>query len=299
VFMDTLASVSKWDTWMALMSEQPYWPDFKTHRQLILGEYANLEAIAEGHAYPNAITPADSEETGSLSGSKRGIIESYTLESFMDPDGEKLRKFGPLLAQAMGRTILESVIDTLTTTNPTMNQDSISLYHSSSRSGVVNSLTNALSVSGLAATRTAARKFTARGSGKRLGPDNDPAFLIVPLDLLDLADRIAAPSDAYRFHMNDDTDQSLSPDMFRGKVKGILPGTHLTDTNKWYTVADPAKAPTALFARLQGVPQPEMFYRTDPTAVGQWDTDTGGIKVRFWWATVPLEPRSFIENNPS
>lgn len=299
VFIETLMSVSKWETWMALMSDQPYWGDFKTHRHLILGEYANLEAIAEGSVYPLAVTPGDTEETGTLSGSKRGIIESYTLEAFMDPDGEKLRKFGPLLAQAMGRTILESVIDTLTTTNGTMAQDSISLYHSSSRTGCVNSLTNALSVSGLAASRTASRKFTARGSGKKLGAENDPAYLIVPLDLLDLAERVANPPSTYMQQSNDDADQGYDLHMFRGKIKGILPGTHLSDTNKWYTVADPAKTPTALFARLQGVPQPEMFYRTDPTAAGQWDTDTGGIKVRFWWATVPLEPRSFVENNPS
>jgi uncharacterized Zn finger protein (UPF0148 family) len=297
-YMKEYHSASKWEELLAMASEAPYWDDFKTHRLIRFGEYANLSAVAEGTTYPTPTTPADVEETGTLSGTKRGLIETYTLESMLDPDGQKLSRFPILIGKALGRTVREDTIDTITTTNPTLNADSVVLYHASTHSNLSSS-TNALSAAGFAAMRQAMRKQTAAGSSKRLGmSENDPMYVMLPIDLWDRAEGIIDPSPAFYQTTNDASDASTATlDRNKWKHLKMVEMTHATNVTDWYGMADPNKMPTFAFARLTGVPQPELFWQSDPESPVMFDSDTGKIKIRFWWDVVPLDWRAFYWND--
>jgi hypothetical protein len=288
-FMRSYHSASDWEQLLELASATSMLSDFKVHRRIRRGEYLNPGVVAEGATYPTATSPTDVEELAQLQ--KRGYIEDVTLEALLDPDGQKLAFVPGDMGKAAGREVREDILDVITVDNPTMNADGVTLY----AAGHNNTGTLSLTLANLAATRQAMRKQVAQDSAKRLGSVNDPAYLLVPIDLVELAERIANPSEQYVLSPTADTDASVDPLAFKGRIKGIVELTHQTDTNNWVAMASsgPGGMPTFELSRFEGVPQPEFFQQFDPDSPAMFDADKGKWKVRFWWDVTPLDWRGF------
>ena len=74
--------------------------------------------MAEAATYTYATSPGDVEETSSLT--KYGFLEDVSLEAMVDPDGARLRQRPDRMGRAMGRMIRQTLINKITTDNPTM-----------------------------------------------------------------------------------------------------------------------------------------------------------------------------------
>ena len=69
-----------------------------------------------------------------------------------------------------------------------------------------------------------------------------------------------------------------------------------TDTNDWAAVADPRLYPTIGLGFRFGR-TPEIFAVASPTAGLMFTNDTMPIKVRFFYATGPMDYRGLYKHN--
>lgn len=275
--------VSEVTAWASL---QDTLTDTKTHRYIHLGEYGDPSTVAEGATYPTIASPGDTEETYALT--KIGFLDSVTLEALLDPDGAKLSALPDRMSQAMRRYLRQVAIDGWTRDNPTLNSDSVALYHAGTH---VNLLTTALSIGQLNTIRFAMRQQAARGSSAQVGPANEPWGIVVPPELVGRIERITNPSPQYVTAIAD-TDASVLTDplQWKGKLK-ILVADHFTNAGDYYISADPSKMSTWVWATMQGVPTPEFFVADDESSGGSpaFTADTVTWKYRFWYASEPLD----------
>lgn len=280
-----------------LASNVTEYEDFKSHRIILLGEYANPGSVSEGGTYLTASTPTDLEETNSLT--KYGFIDDISFEALTDPDGQKLARLPDRMIQATLRLTRQTLLNTVTTTNPTLNQDSTTLYHANHS----NTGTTALTVSGINVVRAAMRQNTAQTSSAQIGGVAEPYAIIVPPELLSLAERITNPSEAYAYGLtpaattpgaNIDTDANLDPHMWRGRIRTVV-ADHATNATDWYTVANPALMETFEIAYLRGVREPEFFVLEDGDTA--FDSDTIKWKVRYFFGATPIEYRAFYRQD--
>ena len=255
--------------------------DFKTHHFIRLGEYANPNSVAEGGTYQPATSPADQDETGSLV--KYGFFEDITMEALLGEDGSHLRTLPDRMIEAIIRLERETLIDSFTKTNPTLASDSVALY--SAAATRTNLLTAALSVSQLAVIERAMMQQTSLTAAKQLGSVNRPWGIVHPPELLQLVDRIVNPSAAYTVAMNNDTNTTLDPWLWKGRLKSLC-ADHFTNATDFYVSADPKRMPTWILARLRGVSGPEFFTQDSEDAPSMFDSDKIKWKVRTFFAGI-------------
>ena len=280
---------SDYQSLLRLASKLSYFTDFKPHRSVRFGGYANFSAVAEGGTYPTMTTPTDNEEKVQLV--KYGGIETLTWESTLDPDGAKLSSLFGAMGEAMGRTFREAILNRFTTDNPTLNSDSTALYDSTHN----NTGTTAFSVNAIRLVVEAMMKQTQLSSSKRLGAKNLPKFLFGPIELQTLASRILTVpkmADFITSVSNAGTDTTLRASEWAGSIEWITLTHNTASAVDWYAMADPTKMPTIEIARMAGVDVPELFSKMDPESDTMWTSDQGGYKVRFPYDVEPLEFRS-------
>ena len=272
---------------LPLASDKESLPDFKSTRIIRIGEYANPSSVTEGGTYQAATTPADNEELTSLT--KYGFVEDITMEALLGEDGKKLRTLPDRMIQAVLRLERQTIINRITTTNPTLNSDSVALYHAGTH---VNLLTTALSVLQLAVIERAMMQQASLTAGEQLGTINRPKYIIIPPELLQLTERIIHPSVAYTVAMNTDSNTVLDPHLFKDRLTPIV-ADHFTNAGDYYLMADPAKMPTFQISRLAGVTQPEFFTQESEDSPAMFDSDKIRWKVRTFLGVEPLDFRSF------
>jgi hypothetical protein len=272
---------------MEWASDKEELPDFKNHRIIRIGEYNNPGSVAEGGTYLAATTPADNEELTVLT--KYGFLEDITMEALLGEDGKKLRTLPDRMMQAVLRLERQTIINRITTTNPTLNSDSVVLYSVATHA---NLLTTALSINELAVVERVMMQKASLTAAEQLGSLNRPWGIIIPPELMQLTNRIINPSPYYTVAMNNDTNTVLDPHMYSGKLR-VLVGDHFTNATDWYLMADPKKMPTFQISRLQGVSQPEFFTQDADEAPSMFDTDKIKWKVRTFLGVEPLDFRSF------
>lgn len=283
-------AASDYQNLLPLASKLSYFTDFKQHHSIRVGGYANFASVTEGGTYQLMTTPDDNEEKLQLV--KYGGIESISWESTLDPDGQKLSMLPGKFGAAMGRTFREAILTHITSENPTLNSDSIALYDSGTH---VNLGTTALSVEGLRLGTVAMAQQAELSSAKRLGAVNTPKYLFHPIELRGRVNRIINPSgvrDFYTAITSADADTTLKASEFEGALIPIEI-THATNAKDYFLMADPRVMPTFEIARLAGVDTPEMWSKTDPMSDTMWNTDQGGLKIRFPFDVQALDYRSF------
>lgn len=232
--------------------------DFRTQERIRIGGYGNLPAVAEGAAYAALNSPTDDKATYAVS--KRGGLESLTLEMIKNDDVGAIARIPLELALAAGNTLYEFVFDFFRT-NPNA-WDGVALYHASHG----NLFTAAFSGAEYATHRLAMLKQTRSGSSKRLA--TAPKFVLSPYELEE--------SMFNAFVRN----QNLDKTFVQSNVPEIIPVSYWTDPSDWVTLADPARFPVLEIGFLDGKEEPELFIQDSPTVGSLFSNDKVTYKIR-------------------
>lgn len=243
--------------------------DFRTQRRARIGGYGDLAAVSEGADYQVATTPADEEST--YAATKRGNLETVTLEAIKNDDVGSIRRIPTKLGRSAARTLGKFVFDFFRT-NPTL-YDSVAFFHSSH----ANTGTVALAAAELSVHRLLMLKQAEITSTDRLGIA--PRYLLVPPDLEETAWNLFK-----RTTNNDATFQ-------QGWLMTPISVWYWTDTNNWYTVADPADIPTIEIGFLDGREEPELFVQDMPNVGSMFTADKLTYKMRHVYGGAVIDYR--------
>ena len=279
--------------WTPIASEEDF-ASLQAVRWITLGGIGELPTVSEGAAYTE-LTWDDTYETASFV--KKGGYLGLTIEAIDKDDTSRIRAAPRALAQAAWLTLSKSVSAIFTANSgvgPTLS-DSVALFDADHS----NLGTTALSWAEYVVVRTAMRKQTEVHSSERLGALTAPRYILVPPDLEITALQILA-SEGQPGTANNDVNpvaegDSLSARMVAARNRVIVVDLW-TDTNNWAAVADPRLYPTIGIAYRYGR-QPEIFSVASPTAGLMFTNDTMPVKVRYVYATGPMDYRGLYKEN--
>ena len=296
VVMAEFQAYPQWWTPITIMTD---FDSMHATKWIVLGGVGELPTVAEGAAYTE-LTWDDKYETASFV--KKGGYLGITLEAIDKDDTGRLRNAPRALAQAAWLTLSKSVSAIFTASSgvgPTL-VDSTALFDASRG----NLGTTALSITSYIAARTAMRKFTELNSGERLGALTAPKFLLVPPDLEITALQVLASEYDYTYALSNGVaapvnvlteGNELTTRMAFARDRVIVVDLW-TDTNDWAAVADPRLYPTIGIGFRYGR-TPEIFSVASPTAGLMFTNDTMPVKVRFVYATGPIDWRGLYKAN--
>jgi hypothetical protein len=291
VVMNLFATYPAW--WAPIVSELDF-ANLQDIRWISLGGIGELPTVPEGGAYTE-LTWDDQTETSSFV--KKGGYLGITLETIDKDDTGRVAAAPRALAQAAWLTLSKAIAAIFTVnsgTGPTMS-DSRALFHNNH----ANLCTSALSWTSYAATRVAMMKQTDLNSGERLGALTRPYYVLVPIDLEITALQVlasegepgVADNDVNPLAAGDSHDSRLS---FARQRVVVVP--LWTDTSRWAACADPRLHPTIGLGYRYGR-TPQIFSVASPTAGLMFTNDTMPIKVRFFYATGPVDWRGLYKHN--
>jgi len=255
--MDLYKVSSIYDAWRLLVDIVPV-SDFRSQERTSIGGYGDLAAVAESGAYPAMTSPTDAKENYAVS--KRGGIETITLEMIANDDVGVIQRIPNKMVRAAKRTLAKFVFD-MFVTNPLMN-DGNNVFHASR----ANLGTDALGDAGIAAARLHFMKALEPGSGEELGLILKN--LLVPADLEQVA------YDLFKRDTNNDETyiQSLKPN--------IIPIPGWTDPNDWVATVDKADQPLIELGFFRGREEPELFVQDAETHGSMFANDQLTYKIR-------------------
>lgn len=243
--------------------------DFRTQHLVRIGGYGNLPAVNQGAAYAALTSPGDDEATYGVT--KRGGLETVTLEMIKNDDVRSIERIPGELSLAAANTLYEFVFDFFRS-NPTCTYDSVALYHADHG----NLFTAALSATEYETHRLAMVKQTRAGSAKRQGVS--PAFLLLPFELEKTGFDL--------FHRDTNLDETF----VQSQKPQIIVPSYWTDANDWCTVADPMRAPGIEIGFLDGREDPELFMQDSPTVGSLFSNDQITYKIRhIYGGTVDVD----------
>jgi len=276
--------------------------DFQSLQQvkwITLGGVGELPTVSEGAAY-SELSWDDNAETATFV--KKGGYLGITLETIDKDDTARIRTAPKALAQAAWLTLSKSVSAIFTDNSgvgPTM-ADGDALFHSNHS----NLGTTALALAEWEVVKLAMRKQTEINSGERLGGLVSPKYLLVPPDLENTALQILASEYQYTYALSNGVSAPINPNALGNGFSERLQNARervvvvdlWTDTNNWAVCADPRLYPTIGLAFRYGR-TPEIFSVASPTAGLMFSNDTLPVKVRFFYATGPMDYRGLYKEN--
>lgn len=244
--------------------------DFRTQERVRMGGYGNLPTVAENGAYNALTSPGDDKATYAVS--KRGGVETISLETIANDDVGAIRRVPQSLAVAAGRTLYEFIYDFLATN--AVIYDTLALFVA----GHNNLGVTALSAASFSAARLRMKRQTELSSAKRLGLTL--RHLVVPSDLEETAYDLFV-----RASNNDDT-----------FVQSRKPTVHVvdywTDTNNWFATADKSQVPLIELG-FYGSQEPEIFVQDLPTQGSLFSNDQIKYKIRHIYGGAVKDFRGF------
>lgn len=257
------------DMWRLLTGTPVPVSDFRTQERTRFGGYGDLPVVNESGAYLALTSPTDENSTYAVS--KRGGIETVTLEMIKNDDVGSIQRIPGKLARAAKRTLCKFVLDFIRT-NPTI-YDSKALFHVAHN----NLTTAALAGPAYAAARLAMVKQTEYNSTDAIGVG--PKYLWVPPELEETA------ANLFRRSTNLDATfvQSLTPT--------IVPVWYWTDANDWAATADTADIPFIEIGFLDGEEEPALLVQDNPTSGSMFTNDQITYKIRHIYGGSVLDYR--------
>jgi len=288
----------KW--WMPIVRTEAF-STLQTVRWITLGGVGELPTVAEGAAYTE-LTWDDAYESAAWN--KKGGYLGLTLEAMDKDDVGKLRRAPAALAQAAWLTLGKSISSIFTTAaglGPTLT-DTGTLFNATavtSAGGHANLGTGALSTGTWTAARLAMRKQVELNSNERLGLLTNPRYLLVPPDL-EYTALVTLASELVPGGANNDVNVYAEGNTFESRMesarKRVIVVDLWTDTNNWAAVADPRLYPTIGVAFRYGE-TPEIFSVASPTSGLMFSNDVFPVKVRWFYATGPMDFRGLYKAN--
>jgi hypothetical protein len=250
---------------------------------------SSLPIVAEGEAYTE-LSMSDEEETGVFK--KRGGVIGVTLETLLKAKIEFIQSLPDRLASSWYNTISDRVANVFSGNSglgPTLT-DGGTLFNSTSvatATGHKNWLTTALAASTSAAAWrevvTAMMKQTDQplGAGRRLGNENRPKYLLVPIDLGSVGRTLRNTEKGLPGTGNNDYNE-----FYQGFE--VIEVPNWTDTTDWASLAKPkGKSPIKL-VYVAGRRTPELYESRDEGAGSFFSNDTMFFKIRQFLAQKAL-----------
>jgi hypothetical protein len=245
------------DAWRNIVNVVPV-SDFRTQERTRIGGYGDLPAVAESADYAALVSPGD--EKASYAVTKRGGLESVTLEMIKNDDAGAVRRIPVKLARAAKRTLSKFVFDFIAA-NPVI-YDGVAFFHADHD----NLGAAALAEASYEAARLALWNQTPFGETEPLAVP--VKYLLVPAVLektaFDLFSR----------------DTNLDKTFIQSLAPTILPVWSWTDPNDWAVMADPADIPGIEIGFLDGSEEPELFVQDGPTVGSMFASDKVTYKIR-------------------
>ncbi len=262
--------------WRRIASDITAVSDFRTQRRMRMGGYGLLPAVAERGTYQALTSPGDEEVT--YAASKRGGTEDLPIEAIANDDMGAIRRIPAKLGRAAAITLYRFVLD-FVVDNPTMDYDSVALFHASH--GKLGS--TALASAELDAARKDMRTQAAFGAATEiLGVV--PKMLLVPNELEHLAWRLVTSTALVNTNEN-----ATTPNLHQAME--VIVVDYWTDANDWAVVCDPAVCPTIEVGFFEGREEPELFVQDAPNVGGVFDADVITYKVRHIYGGDVLDHR--------
>ncbi len=267
-------TVTEFDIWRLLTGAPVPIGDFRTQERTRFGGYGDLPIVAEKAAYAALTSPGD--EAASYSISKRGGIETVTLEMIKNDDVGAIQRIPTRLSRAAKRTLGKFVLDFIRT-NPTV-YDTKALFHVDHG----NLYTAALSAAAYAAARLGMVKQQEFGTSDAIGVG--PKYLWVPPELEETAYNI--------FQRSTNHDKTFIQTL----VPEIVPVWYWTDANDWAISADPLDIPTIEIGFLDGNEEPELFVQDSPTVGSFFTNDQITYKIRHIYGGAAVDTRGIAKS---
>lgn len=263
------ANNQTWSDWMWLCDVVPV-TDFRTNHRPQIGGYGNLPAVAQSADYAALTSPGDFDAT--YAATKRGGIETITLETIANDNVGLLRRIPLGLSTAAARTLYEFVYGFLLTNANA--PDGTALIHADH----ANIGTTALAAASWSAARLRLLKQTELSSTKRLNLRG--RHIAVPPELEETASDL--------FKQNTENEANFR----KQNTPEIHVIGHATDANNWYLTADKADQPL-LEIGFYGSETPELFTQDMPNVGSLFSADKITMKVRHIYGGNILDHRGF------
>lgn len=263
------SALEAYNDWRWIVDVVPV-KDFRTNERTRVGGYGNLPAVAQNGPYVALSTPTDEKAT--YAATKRGGLETVSLEAIANDDVGLFRRIPLALATAAGRTLYEFVFDFLATN--ALVYDGLALFVG----GHNNLGTAALDATSFAAARLRMKKQTELSSAKRLGITL--RHVVIPSDLEETAFNL--------FVKNTNNDETF--------VQSRKPTVHVidywTDVNNWFATADKSQVPLIEMG-FYGNEDPELFVQDNPTQGSLFSNDQIVYKIRHIYGGTVRDTRGF------
>ncbi|MGD9638378.1 MAG: hypothetical protein AB7U85_04900 [Alphaproteobacteria bacterium] len=265
---------SQYDIWKKLIGSPVPVNDFRSQERVRIGGYGDVPAVTEGADYSALTSPSDEKSTYAVS--KRGGLETITLEMIKNDDVGAIRQIPTKLSRAAKRTLCKFALDFIKD-NPAI-YDGVNLFHADHG----NLGSEALTKTALAAGRLAMLKQAEAGSNEPLG--------IGPKCIFVSPDNEETAVDLFRRNTENDKNfvQSLSLE--------VVPVFYWTDVNDWVLTADPLDLPFMELGFLDGQEEPEIFVQDNPTSGSMFSADKITYKLRHIYGGSILDYRGLFKS---
>ncbi|GAB4184210.1 MAG: hypothetical protein OHK0024_24350 [Thalassobaculales bacterium] len=262
-----------YDLWRRITGTPVPIQDFRTQERVRFGGYGDLAAVGENAPYLPMATPSDEKATYAVS--KKGGIETISIEAIANDDVGAIQRIPIRLSRAAKRTLSKFVFDFIRL-NPAI-YDAVTLFHADH--GNLGSA--ALDATSLAAARLAMKSQTEPGSGDKLGT---PARILMVPDALE-------ETAANLFRKNTNNDKTF----IQSLVLDILPIWYWTDANDWALAADPMDLQGIELGFWNGEEEPALLVQDSPTQGSLFSNDQITWKIRHVYGAAVTDYRAFYK----
>lgn len=252
--------------------------DFRAKSVLRLGETPALVKVNELGEYKQG-SMADVKESYAIA--TYGRIVSISRQALINDDLQAFETLAQRFAQAASEFEAKFLVDLLTS-NPTMNEDGLALFHAS-HGNLATGGGSALSLTSLSTARKALR--LTKGIDATTAIDATPKYLIVPATLETTAEQLLTQTTPAVV-------SEVNPFGAVGKLELIVePRLDAVSATAWYLSADPMQLDTLEYAYLEGEPGPQIFTETG------FEIDGMSMKCRLDFGCGVLDWRGLYKAN--
>jgi len=283
--------------WESIVSPEDF-TSLQDVKWITLGGIGELPTIPEGQAYTEMAWDDIEQQSTFI---KKGGYLGLTLEAIDKDDTRRLQSAPRALAQGAWLTLSKSISNIFTANSgvgPDVYYDDTNtraLFHASNG----NLGSSAFSWAAWVATRTAMRQQTEHNSNERLGALTAPYYALVPSDIEMTAIQTLASAGEPGTADNDINPEAQGEgreERLRRARERVIVVDLWTNTNNWAAIANHKLYPTIglgfRFGRM-----PEVFAVASPTAGLMFTNDVMPVKVRFFFATGPMDYRGLYKHN--
>jgi len=269
--------------WRQIVSEISNIKDFRTQRRMRIGGYGLLPVVGQGDSYVPLTSPNDEEATYAIS--KRGGIETVTMEMIANDDVGAIRRIPLRLGRAAAQTLFRAVFDLIiNNVNVSFTDDTGPLFSTAH----ANLGTTALSPDSLEAAISRMKRQTAYNNATEpLGLV--PRFILHPPELWRTVKKLIMSERGEPFT----TDNDINP--FLDLKLQPIEIYYWTDTNNWYLTANPSDVPTIEVGFFEGNEDPEIFVsdQENISNSSMFNADKITYKIRHIYGVGILDYRGF------